>query len=48
MQPEDIERFADTLTALAKEPGICVVGGKKPLETCPLAIRESVADAPKK
>ena len=44
----DIERFADTLTALAKEPGICVVGGKKPLEACPLAIRESVVDAPKK
>ena len=39
----DIERFADTLAALAKEPGTCVVGGKKPLETCPVAKRESIA-----
>jgi Zn-dependent M16 (insulinase) family peptidase len=45
---DDILRFADTLAGLAKAPGVCVVGGKKPLEACPLATRESVADAPGK
>jgi Zn-dependent M16 (insulinase) family peptidase len=41
---DDIVRFADALTELGKSPGTCVVGGRKPLESCPLATRESIAD----
>ncbi len=41
---EDIARFADTLAALAETSSKCVVGGKKPIEACSLASKESVAD----
>ena len=41
---EDVMRFADTLSSLAGHSSVCVVGGKKPLEACPLSKRESVAD----
>ena len=40
---EDVIRFAETLTDLAKGSSTCVVGGKKPLAACPLATTESVA-----
>ena len=45
---KDIVSFADTLSALSKSPGVCVVGGKKQLEACPLATCESVSDVPGK
>jgi Zn-dependent M16 (insulinase) family peptidase len=41
---DEIVRFADTLTELSKSSATCVVGGRKPLECCPLATKESIAD----
>ena len=40
---DEIVRFADTLAKLSKSSAICVVGGKKPLETCPVAVKENVS-----
>lgn len=41
---EDLLRFAGVLEGLSKEPSVCIVGGKKPLEACGLAKTESVAE----
>ena len=39
---DDVIRFAETLSDIAKKSSTCVVGGKKPLSACPLATTESV------
>jgi len=41
---DDLNRFAETLTQLAKDPAICVVGGKKPLADCKLPHTESITE----
>ena len=41
---DDLNRFAETLTQLAKDPSICVVGGKKPLADCKLPHTESITE----
>ena len=40
---DEVLRFADTLTELARFSDTCVVGGKKPLDACPLVTTESVS-----
>jgi Zn-dependent M16 (insulinase) family peptidase len=40
---DDVIRFAGTLSDIAKESSVCVVGGKKPLSGCPLAATQSVS-----
>ena len=39
---DDVIRFAETLSDIAKASSTCVVGGKKPLSACQLATTESV------